>query len=151
MRSTKTRLAASVLAITIPLVPTAAHADPKSTEMPSVNQPGLSSVSALEIADSLSSADKPSARLTAQQKSIVARAIESAAAAAVASLRVMESQRSNDVMDLFFLGERRAQADTALDAAFAEVSYALDVIGPDSHAVEAALTLIHDDLAKLRA
>ncbi len=141
MRSTTTRLAASVLAIAIPFAPTAAHADPNTKQ---------SSDAAIHTAV-LQDAAAATTQLDARTRETVAHAIESAAYAAHQSLALHEKLRSSDQLTASFHEELITQTATALDATYAEVVHARTLVPHTAPTLAATLDLIIADVAQLRS
>jgi hypothetical protein len=141
MKSTTTRLAASVLAIAIPFAPTAAHADSNTKQ---------SSDAAIHTA-ALQDAAAATTHLDIRAREAIAHAIDSAAHAARQSLALHEKLRSSDQLAASFHEELITQTATALDATYAEVTYARTLIPRNAPALAATLDLIIADVAQLRS
>ena len=146
MQSATTRLAASVLAIAIPLAPQAAHATTKASPAPAHTRQQAELLSADTLTASRSHA---ATAISADAKSSIAQAIESASTAAAHAILAIEAAAHADTFSAVYANEDLAHARIALEAAYAEVSYARTLVPAQATQLGAALDAILTDLRTL--
>lgn len=149
MKSTTTRLAASVLAFTIPFVPSAYAETSKSHSLP-VKTIESSASLANALLNSVTHATSSGVYIDAETKALIADAIESVASASGKSLEWHQARRSPQAVIPSIVDELHSDASTATDAAYAESAYVLSVIPEPAHQLKAVFKLILDGLGNLR-
>lgn len=140
MKSKTTRFAAaSVLAITIPLAPSVAHS---ATMTPHT---GLTHAKAFVQNLDQGARSTPLTRgLSASQRETVLHAVDSAIAASTEAISALKAARDASVYTADQAREGLQDAHTALGAALAEATYALDLIPSHGLAHELLSQIRHD-------
>lgn len=146
MKSTTTRLAASVIAIAIPLAPSVAHAGTKPAERPAYQRQQTQHLNADTQA---ASASTFTAVLTAEQKLVISNAIDSAQRAAQQAINAYESAQIADEYSRSQAHEDLAYSAIALEAATAEARNARSIVPAAASTLAAALDVIIANLEAL--
>lgn len=149
MKSTTTRLAASVLAISIPFAPTAAFAEETQNYRETRHLSGVS-FSPAALTQTIESADLGTRALSTHDRAALISAIESATFAAQASIEFHSAAQSGNSFAVNYLEELQQQAYTAIDAAYAEAQHARSLVPESATDLQTAFDLILEDLRALR-
>lgn len=150
MKSTKTRIAASVLAFTIPFAP---PADAKHTEHEQMPTKAIESSALLSKAliSSLNNAEAAGESVSEQTRSLFVNAIDSVVSATNKSLRWHQAASLSQPILPSILEELHSDALTSIDAAYAETAFALSSVPNGSALLIKTFEFMLEDLQLLRA
>ena len=109
------------------------------------------SFSTAALTQTIEHADHHAKTLSHKDRATLASAIESAAFAAQASIEFHTAAGSGNSFAVNYLEELQQQSLTAIEAAYAEVQYALTIVPGSATELHASFELILEDLRALRA
>lgn len=144
MKSTSTRVAAGVLAITIPLAPTSAYALERAHHSPTSARMDAT------IATSQRLATSQRTKVSESNRIAIASAIDSARSAAMQTITAIGRALNATEFDRVTAREDLAFASVALEAARAELSHSTTLLPPGESPLRTALEAISSDLTILR-